>query len=200
MATVVLQAAGAGLGTLIGGPLGGLLGRALGAVAGSFIDQKLFGDNRTSKGARLSDLRVMASSEGAPIPRLWGRMRVAGQVIWATDFIEKKKTDGGGKGGGGGGKGVKTYTYFANFAVALCEGEIDRIGRVWADGKEFSLKGITARIYRGSETQEPDSLITAVEGRANAPAYRGLAYVVLERFAITPFGNRLPNFSFELTA
>jgi len=24
--------------------------------------------------------------------------------------------------------------------------------------------------------------------------------VVLERFAITPFGNRLPNFSFELTA
>lgn len=195
MATVVLQAAGAGLGTLLGGPLGGLLGRAIGAVAGSFIDQKLFGENRTSKGPRLSDLRVMASSEGAPIPRVWGRMRVAGQVIWATDFIEKKKTDGGGKGGG---SEVKTYTYFANFAVALCEGEIDRIGRVWADGKVFSLKGVTARVYRGSETQLPDSLITAVEGRGNVPSYRGLAYVVFERLPLSNFGNRLPQLSFEV--
>lgn len=195
MATVVLQAAGAGLGTLLGGPLGGLLGRAIGATAGSFIDQKLFGENRTSKGPRLSDLRVMASSEGAPILRVWGRMRVAGQVIWATDFIEKKKTDGGGKGGG---SEVKTYTYFANFAVALCEGEIDRIGRVWADGKVFSLKGVTARVYRGGETQEPDSLITAVEGRGNVPSYRGLAYVVFERLPLANFGNRLPQLSFEV--
>ena len=81
MATVVLQAAGAGLGTLLGGPLGGLLGRAIGAVAGSFIDGKLFGDGKTLKGPRLSDLRVMASSEGAPIPRVWGRMRVPGQGV-----------------------------------------------------------------------------------------------------------------------
>lgn len=195
MATVVLQAAGAGLGTLLGGPLGGLLGRAIGAAAGSFIDQKLFGGGSTSKGPRLSDLRVMASSEGAPIPRVWGRMRVAGQVIWATDFIEKKKTQGGGKGGG---SEVKTYSYFANFAVALCEGEIDRIGRVWADGKEFSLKGVTARLYRGSETQQADSLIAAIEGAGNAPAYRGLAYVVFERLPLTKFGNRLPQLSFEV--
>ncbi|MEY3081280.1 MAG: hypothetical protein RJA94_1265 [Pseudomonadota bacterium] len=197
MATVVLQAAGAGLGTLLGGPLGGLLGRAIGAVAGSFIDGKLFGDGKTLKGPRLSDLRVMASSEGAPIPRVWGRMRVPGQVIWATDFIEKKKTDDGGGKGGGGGK-VKTYSYFANFAVALCEGEIDRIGRVWADGKEFPLSGVTARLHTGSETQAADSLIAAIEGADNAPAYRGLAYVVFERLPLANFGNRLPQLSFEV--
>jgi hypothetical protein len=196
MATVVLQAAGAGLGTLLGGPLGGMIGRTLGAVAGSFIDEKLFGGGRTVKGPRLSDLRVMASSEGAPVPRLWGRMRVAGQVIWATDFIEKKKTDnGGGKGGGG---KVKTYSYYANFAVALCAGEIDRVGRIWADGKPFDLRGVTARIHAGSETQEPDSLITAVEGAGRAPAYRGIAYVVFERLPLEMFGNRLPQLSFEV--
>ena len=197
MATVVLQAVGTGLGTLLGGPLGGMLGRAIGAVAGSFIDEKLFGGGRTVKGPRLSDLRVMASSEGAPIPRVWGRMRVAGQVIWATDFIEKKKTqDSGGKGGGG--DKVKTYKYFGNFAVALCEGEIDRIGRVWADGREFALTGVTMRLHTGSETQEADSLIASIEGAGNAPAYRGLAYVVFERLPLADFGNRLPQLSFEV--
>ena len=55
-----------------------------------------------------------------------------------------------------------------------------------------------SRVYLGDATQSADPLIAATE--ALAPAYRGLAYVVLERFAITPFGNRLPNFSFELTA
>ncbi|MEI7598961.1 MAG: glycoside hydrolase/phage tail family protein [Aestuariivirga sp.] len=197
MATVVMQAVGTGLGTLLGGPLGGLLGRAIGAAAGSFIDGKLFGEKKTVQGPRLSDLRVMASSEGAPIPRVWGRMRVAGQVIWATDFIEKKKTQSSGGKGGGGSKAV-TYSYYANFAVALCEGEIDRIGRVWADGKEFSLRGVTARIHTGSETQEADSLITAIEGQGHAPAYCGLAYVVFEQLPLQDFGNRLPQLSFEV--
>ena len=30
----------------------------------------------------------MTSEEGAAIPALWGRMRVAGQVIWATNLEE----------------------------------------------------------------------------------------------------------------
>jgi hypothetical protein len=200
MATVVLQAAGAAVGTLLGGPVGGLIGRALGAVAGSFVDQQLFGSSRTVKGPRLTDLRVMASSEGAPIPRLWGSMRIAGQVIWATDFEEKRTTEReGGKGGGGSrGTKVRTYSYFANFAVGLCEGEIDRIGRVWADGKEFDLSGVTTRLYRGSETQEPDSLMVAKLGAGNAAAYRGLAYIVFERLPLADFGNRLPQLSFEV--
>jgi hypothetical protein len=200
MATVVLQAAGAAVGTVLGGPLGGLVGRALGGVAGSFIDQQLLGSTRTVTGPRLSDLRVMASSEGAPVPRLWGRMRVAGQVIWATDFLEKTRTQTqrGGKGGRGGTK-VKTYSYYADFAVALCEGEIDGINRVWADGKDYDISNVTARLYTGSESQQPDSLIVAKMGADNAPAYRGLAYIVFEQLPLADFGNRLPQFSFEVT-
>ncbi len=44
----------------------------------------------------------------------------------------------------------------------------------------------------------PDPLIAAVEGNGNAPAYRGTAYVVLENLDLTPFGNRIPQFSFEV--
>ncbi|GHC46234.1 phage host specificity protein [Gemmobacter tilapiae] len=44
----------------------------------------------------------------------------------------------------------------------------------------------------------PDPKIEAVEGAGNAPAYRGLAYVMIEDLDLTPFGNRVPQFSFEV--
>ncbi|MEO1198808.1 MAG: glycoside hydrolase/phage tail family protein, partial [Pseudomonadota bacterium] len=36
------------------------------------------------------------------------------------------------------------------------------------------------------------------EGAGNAPAYRGTAYIVFERLDLAPFGNRIPQFSFEV--
>jgi hypothetical protein len=202
MATLVLQYAGAALGGLFGGPLGAIIGRAAGAIAGGFIDAELFGEPaRRVRGPRLQDLRVMGSTEGSAIPRAWGRMRVAGEVIWATNFEEvvSTQTEGGSKGAGSGPKTkVTQYDYFANFAVALAEGAISRIGRVWADGKEFDLSGIIWRFYPGSDDQEPDSLIVAKEGGDAAPAYRGTSYIVFERLALERFGNRLPQLSFEI--
>ena len=38
----------------------------------------------------------------------------------------------------------------------------------------------------------------AREGEANAPAYRGIAYIVFERLALAAFGNRMPQLSFEI--
>ena len=48
------------------------------------------------------------------------------------------------------------YRYYANFAVALCEGEISRLGRVWADGRELDLARLIYRLYTGSEDQAAD--------------------------------------------
>jgi hypothetical protein len=56
------------------------------------------------------------------------------------------------------------------------------------------------RVHAGDEAQMPDPLIQAVEGADRTPAYRGLAYVVMERLYITPYGNRLPQLSFEVEA
>ncbi len=201
MATLVLQTAGQAIGGLIGGPVGALIGRGVGAIAGSFIDQSLFGPPRRSiEGRRLTDLHILSSSEGAPVPRVWGRMRLGGQMIWATNLEEDVTTrsEGGGKGSPAPETTVTEYTYYANFAVALCEGPVARIGRVWADGKELDLSPYTWRFYRGDETQTPDSLITAKEGADNSPAYRGTAYVVFERLPLERFGNRIPQLSFEV--
>ncbi len=201
MATVVLQYAGAALGSVFG-PIGGIIGRAVGGIVGSVIDQELFGTSTHHEGPRLGSLRVMSSEEGSPIPVVYGRMRLAGQVIWASNLIETASTttqSAAGKGGaGGGGNSSTDYSYFANFAVGLCEGEISSIGRCWADGKEIDIQVFAPRLYLGTETQSADSLMSAIEGANNAPAYRGLAYIVFERLPLASFGNRLPQFSFEV--
>ncbi len=209
MAALLLSFVGASAGASLGAG-GAIFGRLIGAVAGSVIDRALIGGThiqRSVEGPRLSDLDIMASTEGAPIPRVYGRVRLAGEVIWATRLEEVVSTrtvtqGGGGKGGGGGGTTVTTttttYSYFANIAVGLCEGPIGHVARVWADGKPLDLSGLTVRIYAGTEEQTPDPLIVAKEGADNAPAYRGLAYVVFERLPVANFGNRIPQLSFEV--
>lgn len=205
MAALVLSVAGGAIGSAFG-PLGAIAGRLVGALAGNIIDRQLFGaGNRSVEGPRLGDLAVMASTEGAPIPRVYGRARLGGQVIWATALEEVASTStapsSGGKGGALAGPTTETtsYSYFANFAVGLCEGEIGRVGRIWADGKPLDLTGVTLRVHTGGEDQLPDDLIVAREGGGNAPAYRGLAYVVFERLPLADFGNRIPQLTFEIT-
>jgi hypothetical protein len=208
MAALVLSAAGAAAGGAVFGPVGAIAGRIVGALAGNVIDNALLAGhtNRQVQGPRLSNLNVMVSTEGAPIPRVYGRARIAGQVIWATSFEEDVNTTtdttgGGGKGGGGGSTTTTTattYSYFANFAVGLCEAPIAAVKRMWADGNPLDLTGVTVRIHRGDEGQSPDALIVAKDGAANAPAYRGLAYVVFERLPLENFGNRIPQLTFEV--
>jgi hypothetical protein len=203
MAALVLSVAGAAVGGAVFGPAGAIAGRIVGAIGGNLIDRSLFGGGeRNVEGPRLADLDVMASTEGAPIPRVYGRARLAGQVIWATKLEEvvsaHSDTESGGKGSPGVTTNTTVYSYFANFAVGLCEGPIGRVGRIWADGKPLDLLGVTFRIYTGSETQTPDPLIVAREGADSAPAYRGLAYIVFERLPLADFGNRIPQLSFEI--
>jgi hypothetical protein len=213
MASLVLSTAGGAVGGALFGPVGALAGRLAGAIGGSLIDQSLFAPAstpaRTHNGPRLRDLDVMVSTEGAPIPRVYGRVRVPGQVIWATALEEKVKTRTETTGGGAaaGGKGAapppestttRTFSYFANIAVALAEGPVAHLARVWADGKPLDLSRLNVRFYSGRENQSADPLIVAKEGATNAPAYRGLCYVVFERLPVGPFGNRIPQLSFEI--
>jgi hypothetical protein len=89
-----------------------------------------------------------------------------------------------------------SYRYFANLAVAICEGPVSFVRRIWADGREVDLTTVTMRVHTGWEGQQPDPLILAREGPS--PAYRGVAYVVFERLALADYGNRIPQFSFEV--
>lgn len=198
MAELVLSTIGRSVGARFGS-IGAALGRAGGALLGRSIDQQIFGARTRHEGARLTDLHVQASTEGASMPALYGRVRISGQVIWAACFKEHVRTRdvGGGKGGGARATS-REYTYSLSFAVGLCEGEIARIGRVWANGEAFDLSQAAWRLHTGAEHQTVDPLIEAIEGVENTPAYRGLAYIVFEDLPLEAFGNSIPQLSFEV--
>ncbi len=178
----------------IGGRVGGPVGRAIGGFVGRSVDEAAIGalSPARQRGPRLETLRVQSSADGAPMACAFGRARVTGQVIWAARFLEKRNEQRGGKGG----PRTVDYAYSLSFAVAICEGTIDGVGRVWADGQPLDLRGVTMRVYRGTADQTPDPLIEAVEGEA--PAYWGTAYAVFEDMPLGVFGNRVPQLSFEV--
>ena len=202
MATIALSAVGMALGGSIGGSVLGLsmatIGRAAGAAIGQRIDQQILGAGSGSvETGRIDRFRVTGAAEGADIQQIYGRMRVAGQVIWASQFLENSTTSGGGKGAPSAPK-TTSFSYTVSLAVALCEGQISRLGRIWADGAEISPDTLNIRVYVGTADQLPDSKIATIEGVENTPAYRGTAYVVLEDLALGQFGNRIPQLAFEV--
>ncbi|MDC0887375.1 phage tail protein [Altererythrobacter sp.] len=190
MATLVLTA----VGSLVGGPLGG----AIGALAGRQIDAQLIGST-TRDGPRLKELAVSTSSYGQSIPRIHGKMRAPGSIIWATDLQESRETSGGGKGK----PKTAAYSYSASFAIALSSRPITGIGRIWADGNllrgtagDFKNEGLL-RIHLGHGDQNQDPIIAAAQGDA-CPAFRQLAYAVFEDLQLADFGNRIPALTFEV--
>ncbi len=192
MATLVLTT----IGTAIGGPVGG----AIGAVLGQQVDQRLLAPRR--QGARLGGLTVQTSAYGQPIPKLFGTLRVAGTVIWATDLREDRTKSGGRKGK----PKTTTYSYSASFAVSLSGRAIRAVHRIWADGK--LLRGAAGdwksetgfRLHPGDEAQAVDPLLAAAEGAGGTPAYRGMAYAVFEDLQLADYGNRIPSLTFEVEA
>jgi hypothetical protein len=185
----------------------GLTGAQIGWAIGSIAGSMLFGpDMPDQTGPRLQDKSVQSSAYGTMIPIIKGRMRISGNVIWSTDLVEISNTQSyGGKGGGGG--TTTTFSYYANAAISICEGE-KLVRKVWADGKliyditstntGYTGSDLPLRFYPGSETQEPDPLIESVQGVGATPAYRGQCYMVMEQFPLAQYGNRLPNFTFEV--
>lgn len=193
-------------GNVIGGPIGGAIGSALGAA----IAYELFPPDPV-KGPRLADLKAQVSSYGGSIPRAWGTVRMAGNVIWASDLIETEKTEE--VGGKGGGPEVTTYSYSINCAVGICVGPIAGIRKIWADTElvydvsdQADIEAQQAsgefkqyfQLYTGSDTQLPDATMETALGVGNVPGYRGLAYVVFTGLPLEPYGNRLPNLEFEV--
>ncbi|KRA55774.1 glycoside hydrolase/phage tail family protein [Devosia sp. Root635] len=191
MATLALSLAGQFVGGFVGGPLGATVGRALGALAGSAVDSMLFGEQRAP--AAGGDIRLQGSSEGGAVPRLYGWSRLSGNIIWARELELLAVENGGAKGFG---QEPDQDVVGASFAVAFCEGEVQRLGRIWADGQLLDTTGLALRFYRGTEDQLPDGLIEATQGVA--PGYRGLCYLVVEQLPLNRFGNRIPHLSVEL--
>ncbi|MDG9780259.1 phage tail protein [Metapseudomonas otitidis] len=202
---------GAVVGFYAGGPAGALYGASLGMGIGGYLDPP---KGPTVEGPRLNDLKVQTSTYGVIVPRVYGMIGISGNVLWLEnnqlkETVKKKKQ--GGKGGGSSST-LKTYSYSATFALGLCEGPIAGVRRIWCGDKLIynagsdDIETIVAsnnaaagfRVYLGTDNQLPDSRYEANVGAGNAPALRGLAYIVFYDFQLGDYGNSLQGAQFKV--
>ncbi len=201
MATLVLG----GIGSAIGGSLtstilGATAGKFIGSTIGKSIDGSIFGSSRRYTSDKpLRDIYIQGTEHGSVIPIVLGTVKIAGNIIWTSKLkkhITTHNTRTGSKI-----RRIKqshtSYIYTISLAIGICNGPISSVAQIWANDILLHDQH-NIRIYLGDEDQQPDPIIEAIHGSRNAPAYRGLAYVVIQDLNITEFGNRIPNFTFEV--
>ncbi|WP_370601202.1 phage tail protein [Pseudomonas nitroreducens] len=210
-------AAGGVAGYFAAGALGVSVGGAIigGAIIGSLLGGLSSGQKMVMEYGKLSSRNWQGSEYGGDIPRGYGTFPATGsQIVWLEhnklkEVVKKKKS--GGKGGGGG-TVTKTYTYFATFALMLCQGEVAGVRRIWCGDKLIynagsdDLETIIAsnqaakgwKLYTGTADQLPDPRYEADVGVGNAPAFRGYTYIAFYDFALKDYSNTLQAAQFKV--
>jgi hypothetical protein len=198
--------------TIIGTVVGAYFGYPqLGFLLGSLVGTLAFPDKGPNmSGPRLDNLMVTSSTYGQPIPIVYGTFRLAGNMIWSNGIREVVSNESAG-GKGGGGATITNYSYRWSGAIAICSAPVTGIGgllRIWADSKVvydatgaspiMNKDGFVFRMYLGDEEQMPDPAWEAAVGAGNLSANRGIAYIVFDDIPLQDYGNRIPNFTFEV--
>lgn len=205
MPIAIFAIAGGIIGGTIAASIFGITAFAIGWAIGSLVGQLLAPrPSQTITGPRLENTKPAVSSIiGSPIQIPFGLIRVPGGIIWSNKITERRVvTKHKSKGGSGKSKTTKqiTFEYYLDFAVAICEGPILGVKKIWANNKiiydqDGAVKAepwLKYTLYEGSETQTPDPLMERIIGRGKVPAYRGLAYIVFQQFKLEEYGNRAP--------
>ena len=178
--------------------------RRLGSLPARSVDAWLVASIAPTQriaGPRLDTLHITASTEGAAIPRVYGRMRIGRQHHLGDRLPRGDDDHAPGRRRQGRRRRRRTevteYCYFASFAVALCEGPIAGIGRIWADGKPLDRAASSCALHRGRRGQDARPLIAAKEGAATR---RPIAARPMwsSSGCRSAFGNRIPQLSFEV--
>jgi hypothetical protein len=198
----------------------------LGFLLGSLVGSVLF-PAKGQDGPRMSNLTVTSSAYGNFIPIGYGTARLGGNVIWSLPIKEVKGSSGG-KGGKGGsttytyfwtgavalckGPILDVIRIWADTKLVFDKTSAQDSGgtgfwQVIQQGKNSKGKGGSGggapsgtpfTLYLGTEDQLPDPSIEADKGEGHVPAHRGMAYVVFNNIPLANYGNRVPDFSFEV--
>ena len=158
------------------------------------------GSNNTTA-PRLAGMQIQTSTYGNPVALVYGRNRVAGNLLWYGDFTATAHTttqsSGGGKGGSSSSKSTNTtYTYSVAAALGLCEGTISNVYNVWADKTITTLSALGLSLYTGTIGQAAPSYMTTNHA-AQAVGYAGSAYLFTGSYQLGSSAS-LPNHSFEV--
>ena len=156
------------------------------------------GKSTTSRADMIADFQINTASYGEVVPEILGTTRVSGNIIDYDDFTahEHKSTTRTGKGGGSKHTNI-TYTYSVAAAIALCEGPIAGIGKVWRDKEiyDYPNEKIELTLFNGDVAQAPWPYMLSKHPDKALP-YSGLAYMA----GVVDLGERgsLPQYNFEV--
>ena len=213
MTTPVFQSFFVGIGITVGFAVGGPAGAAAGAKAGLAIGTAVGGATdayllmsganalfppEALKAPDMGDTSIPNLDWGRPIPKVRGLARTSTTTLmWAPPLRKHKTTEK--VGGKGGGQDVESLEYRATCAYLVGEGEIAGIKKIWFDGKlvcdfsrftsdevqqdsaDFADQYLT--IYKGTQDQPVDPIMESF-APGLTPAYRGMAYIVVDDYAV----------------
>lgn len=207
--------AGLFIGGALAAPTGGMsimMGASLGMTAGSILGGYI--DPIRMRGPRLTDQQGQTNTTGGIIPYGYGTIVTEGNVIWSAPLKEHKHKDNG-----KGGQENISYTYTRSYAIGICQGPITGLLWIKRNGKLVYSKDIRLlermsdedlhfllyfeekiKIYLGTQTQNPDDTILAVEGMGNVSAYRDLAYIVIKDDDLTQTAGAISQYTFCVLA
>ena len=160
-------------------------------LAGIFAKRQNFGN-------QLNGVNLQSSSYGGCLPLAYGTTRVSGNMVDYDDFATIPQNQSMGKGG----TVSTTYTYTAGAILALCEGTIAGINRIWMNGAEQGSAGMTPlaycnlALYSGTRPQTPWGTWTT-KHPAKAISYAGMAYVATDIWNLGSDGS-MPQWGFEV--
>jgi hypothetical protein len=149
-------------------------------------------------------LKITNSSQGLPIPLVFGTTRLAPNMVDYFNFQAVPHTEtrkSGGKGGGGVETSNTSYTYTVGLILAMMEGPSaagdDFIGTAWAGKDVTSAANLGLTTYAGTYNQSAWPYMTSCFP-AQAETYRGTAYAAHSALDLGS-NPSLPNLGFEVT-
>lgn len=156
------------------------------------------GHNTTIRENKISDFEVSTAQYGSTVPEILGTTRISPNVIYWDDFTahEHKTSQKSGKGGHSKTTQI-TYTYTVAVILALCEGPVSRIGKIWKDKNiyQYPNEELGLTLFSGTSDQKPWAYVSGKHPNKALP-YSGLAYMA----GVIDLGDAgsMPQYNFEV--
>lgn len=126
---IVGAVAGGVIGAFAGNPMmGAAIGSSVGGLIGGMIDPP----DAALPHQGPTEMPVNTFHRNLPVPIVYGICKVAGNIVWMGNVRTEVRESGSGKGK----PKTRRIYYHADWAVALSEGQIEGVGRIWLNEQE----------------------------------------------------------------
>lgn len=156
---------------------------------------------QTPTAPTFTGLKIQTATPSVPVPILWGRGKLAPNIIWYNGFtsvpIVTSTPSSGGKGAGSTQNSANVnWVYYVAIIMALCEGPISTVLTIWRGKAQMSVADASLSLAIGSNPQSTWSYLTT-SYPSQAFAYQQTAYLYAASYPLGASAN-LDNLNAEI--